>query len=1357
MTSGICTVGIVPTVTSSSRFLPIPDSKVLKRKLSEGGDSRSIGWPKVVVPIVSEVAAPSEPEVVCADTLLKQVKRGFREVVQPIVCGVIFETLPAWLWAIRSSEFSTIVCPQANAAELKHSYASTWKSFESKLLIIAADKVPTVDVDVWLVSGSRNFLVNQPLSSQVPVVTWLMSSGRRKPLPSSGTQWISISHRQVGGTTNLCGMFGVRQLKPLKVEVDPITRTIAHIIKYSERPFPCAPELLTPHYRLTDRLSGGALLEQPVLLPSHFSGTGWGQRKLIPSELAHAFDLPGCVPWDPAWIQGGLIPIHLFRVVLDQVLPQLQVSEGPALSKVRLLPPPVMAPAVPPDGEFLVTIQKWLPGSWSDESHIADKAVKSDNAQVNRLPWHRRISLIFPRSAPVLGTLETLALTMWRKTLFRSFHVYLRRVYGPDWQRELWSSQQVSGDPTLQTRDGFQATRGASLPPAKRCRRVNGSQDRGVVQEVGDDGAVLMVEEIAGNAGEEGGEDAGLDGKQESERTRRLVDLSQDVALGRSVLSQICASTWWDWSNGSSLVFWRWNGREQIRSARDGMEIFVQSSLPRGRNKAKRSRLDPGQQAMVVSKLEGMLHRTYLEPGFVSNALHYFAVPKGDSDIRVVFDGTSSGLNETLWAPNFYLPTARAAALNMSFSTWMSDMDCGEMFHNFFMDSRIRKCAGIQVDNLPSHQFRPNEQGNSPGYLRWTRLFMGMRPSPYNAVRHYYWAEEFAKGNPNDEKNPMSFDEVKLNLPGMKDYNPTLPKVMKWNSAAHSVAGDVITFVDDVRITGFSKENCRNVHHQFASRIQYLGMQDAPRKFRPPSQDQAGAWTGTIFRIQGDAISQSVSQDKWDKGKAIIQRLKDETSQDLRPMLNRKSLEKETGFLNHLTMTFEFLNPFLKGFYLTLNSWRDGRDLDDWKVSDKLWMKILKERLFNSTITDEEFDLATLDGTTRMGKGDGGPPAPEQVRASTRFASDVAALWVLFNSSEHPPLVNIRSKQIVTVIYGFGDASGSGLGATFTCGTGFNFRVGVWGEAEQPESSNWKEFTNVVESLEEEGAAGNLSMTEVFMFTDNSTVESCAAKGSSTSRKLLDLIIRLQALTTRLGIKIHIFHVAGTRMIAQGTDGVSRGYLGQGVMSGESMSMHIPIYLTAIERAPPEFVPWVRSWSGRHLICLDPKGWYQAGHDIDGWRNCEDGFQRPILKEGRFYLWTPPPFAADVAIAELRKARIKRQRSTHIFVCPRLCTTLWQKHLFKSADIVFEVPVGSKIWPDSNHEPLLIGLFFPFLRCKPWQLRGTPKMHAVGRDLRGVLQTSHLDAGDLLRKLRVMCEGLHYVSEPMVRKLLYFQ
>lgn len=564
----------------------------------------------------------------------------------------------------------------------------------------------------------------------------------------------------------------------------------------------------------------------------------------------------------------------------------------------------------------------------------------------------------------------------------------------------------------------------------------------------------------------------------------------------------------------------------------------------------------------------------------------------------------------------------------------------------------------------------------------------------------------------------------------------------------------MITFVDDVRVTGFSKENCREVHHQFASRIQYLGMQDAPRKYRPPSQLQAGAWTGTIFKISKESITKSVSREKWEKGRSMVRHLWELVSNgDIsRPILDRKTLERETGFLNHLSMTFEVMTPYLKGFYLTLNLWRQGRDAEDWKVSDKQWRQIVLERYHNGLISAEELDAG---GSLGLEQDLG---APEVVTASPRLVDDVEALRKIFESTDDPPQVNLRSKKILTVIYGFGDASGTGLGSTFTCGVGFTFRIGVWGAAEHPESSNWKEFTNVVEALEEEGELGNLNQAEIFMFTDNSTVESCAEKGSSSSKKLLQLIVRLHSLSTRLGVKIHIFHVAGTRMIAQGTDGVSRGYLAQGVMAGEAMSVHIPIYLSAVERAGSDLVPWIRSWADSNAHSLEPLEWFQAGHDIEGWNAGLDGVDRPTLcHEGKTFIWAPPPFAAEVAMAEMRKARIKRQRSCHIFVCPRLCTTLWQKQLFKCADLVFELPVGSTVWPHSMHEPLLIGVLFPFLSVKPWQLRGTPKMYAVGRKLRGVFKTPEVDPRDLLREFWSSCLGLQHMPERVVRRLLFFE
>ena len=773
------------------------------------------------------------------------------------------------------------------------------------------------------------------------------------------------------------------------------------------------------------------------------------------------------------------------------------------------------------------------------------------------------------------------------------------------------------------------------------------------------------------------------------------------------------------------------------------MHIYVQRSQTFGK-KGKPIRFESSIKSLVTTKLQLMLDKSYLEQGPVTSLLHYFAVPKGDSDIRVVFDGTSSGLNDTLWSPNFIIPTARHAGELLNYSSWLSDMDFGEFFHNFHMDSKIRRHSGVDVSllRLKGPPGQPDLQCKT---LWWGRLFMGMKPSPYNAVRHYYWAEEFAKGDPSDPANSMGYDSVVLNLPGMESYDPNQPKVMKWNSSDACIAGDVVTFVDNGRISGSSKEKCWLVYRQFASRVQYLGMQKAPRKFRPPSQNQAGAWTGTIFRINSDSVSKTVSKEKWGKGRDILKRMVESLETCDRPDLDRKDLERHTGFLNHLAMTFEDFNPFLKGCYLTLNSWRSGRDQEGWKVPDKAWGQMMISRFENDLISQEELDHAL--------QGLHGNDVPRIVKACPRFKSDVMCMARLLEPVD-PPVVNLRSRSIVTVIYGFGDASGSGLGSTFTCGSGFTYRIGVWGADDEIQSSNWKEFCNIVTSLEEEAKEGNLLDSEVFVFTDNSTVESCCTRGTSNSPRLLDLVVQLRSLSTRFGIKISVFHVSGTRMIAQGTDGVSRGFLGGGVMAGESMTSFIPIHLGADERHPP-ILDWVKDWTCPDIIFLKPIDWFQKGHDIECWTKCHDGFARPVLKDRRVYLWTPPPYAADIAVAEMQKARIKRQTSTHVFVCPRLCSSLWVRQLYKAADFVIEVPAGFSFWPSEMHEPILIGILFPFLRSRSWQLRNTPKMHAMGSRMRRLFKTEELDPRDLLCQFWSDCHRLRTMPENVVRRMLY--
>jgi hypothetical protein len=75
---------------------------------------------------------------------------------------------------------------------------------------------------------------------------------------------------------------------------------------------------------------------------------------------------------------------------------------------------------------------------------------------------------------------------------------------------------------------------------------------------------------------------------------------------------------------------------------------------------------------------------------FIKSLMDSFEVDKGITDIRMVYNGTSCGLNETLWAPNFFLPTPSSAARVLGYGYYMVDIDLGEMFLNFSLSELLQ-------------------------------------------------------------------------------------------------------------------------------------------------------------------------------------------------------------------------------------------------------------------------------------------------------------------------------------------------------------------------------------------------------------------------------------------------------------------------------------------------------------------------------------------------------------------------------------------------------------------------------------------------------------------------------------------
>jgi hypothetical protein len=390
---------------------------------------------------------------------------------------------------------------------------------------------------------------------------------------------------------------------------------------------------------------------------------------------------------------------------------------------------------------------------------------------------------------------------------------------------------------------------------------------------------------------------------------------------------------------------------------------------------------------------------------------------------------------------------------------------------------------------------------------------------------------------------------------------------------------------------------------------------------------------------------------------------------------------------------------------------------------------------------------------------------PSKVRLVARMRRDVEVLSAMFGASV-PTRRLVRGKQVARVLYGFGDASGSGFGASWTEPVDsrnedteerrIRYRFGRWGSDVEGASSNYRELKNLVDVLEEMGEKGELQGIEVFLFTDNSTAEAAFARGSSSSKSLFLLVKRIKLLEMTKRTRVHVIHVSGKRMIVQGTDGLSRGMLSEGVMGGDDMTSFVPLHKTALERSEG-LLAWLKSHCDapgkQEFECLSVEQWFEKGHDVIGADTNVDGVYVPRIAAG-CYVWAPPPCVAVYCLEELRKARHKRQKSSHIFVCPRVMTTAWQRQLLRSADCVVHIPPGHPHWSHDQHEPLVIGFYFPFLKHEPWQLKGSPRVLELGGQLQRMCKDDPVSSGRLLRQLWDLTRRLPSLQEHVVLRML---
>ena len=1183
-------------------------------------------------------------------TTLRGLKRGYvHERSTKVNCIVICTTLPLFLLSgsmLRIAFPAIILCSRhlieiVKSISTESSYVSTIEDFANG----QTDWSMSSQIDVALIQGNlTNTLIK--ILNGLNVRRLIVDRLPRRLHKTWILRHLDIEHSSYGGVTTAKHRFYVgwyhddvvTLLNPVHMEESRDASTIQDdsiwCYKFKRKPRSIIIEPLrcvnlgsskVPVYHIGGLLPVHEIYTCSIVCPTRGSNEhNWGLRKLSRNEIYNCFDMDlsmtSFLSNLMTLLQEALhvIPARSWMAALGHLF---DLSSGSSsVKRQRTQEPQGIQLGINYDSLF----------SHLRERTEDQKAVKADDASTNVKLWSMHLlnegGPLFQHVAThvpslnieaALDTLRNWCLVWWKRNVIKEFNSYLRLEHTE------WCN--VSA--------GINNSKLAVWTGQKYAWRREGKDNYALLWE------------------------------------RRASLANQDWMKGSDAVRRALKCTWWDWEAGSAPFFWRWP-RWYRTTIRDGIAFpFIRE--PPTYMKSQRRVMDKVRHELICAKLRSVVGKGYIGPGPIKSLTSFFDVPKGDHDIRMVYDGTVNGFNDSIEVPKFGMPTLRSHLRAMGPGYHMVDADVGECFLNFHLHTTLRPYVGVDL----SHYLK-SQSGKQHHWMCWHRAGMGLKSSPSQACQGMMVAEEVMLGDRQDSANPFRWDVVRMNLPGMKDYDPSLPWVSKVRLSDGAIAADIFIYVDDLRITGLSKEEAWRACHRISSILCWLGLQDATRKRRDSSRT-AGAWAGSVVHTTENEVFVLVTKEKWVKAKQLLVEVKSKITHT--NIINKNLLEQVRGFLNYVALTYPILLSHLMGFHLTIDGWRRGRDADGWRCLESIGCDIDQDPDAKCTIDED---------------------SPKEVEVKSRLRVDVDSLLELMQD-ELPPLRRVRSRTVSHVLYGFGDASGSAFGSTLTDGKSIYFEYGQWCTTESEESSNWRELNNLVQTIAGWTERQDIMGSQVFVFTDNIVAECAFWKGTSKSRKLFELILQLKRCALRWSIDLHVIHISGKRMQQQGTDGLSRGEHGTGVMSGMDMTTFIPLHLSPCAREPG-LKRWIDSVTN--------------GLNF-GWLTHEDWFDKAQREQGNF-IWDVEPAAGDVVYELIDKSRLKRPKSMHLVMIPRIATGQWRRIMTRRNDCYIKID-WEPVWPTHIHfEPLLVFISIPFNVEMPF---GNRKDRLLER-FQGVLQ-----------------------------------
>jgi hypothetical protein len=198
---------------------------------------------------------------------------------------------------------------------------------------------------------------------------------------------------------------------------------------------------------------------------------------------------------------------------------------------------------------------------------------------------------------------------------------------------------------------------------------------------------------------------------RQCEGNRALTGLGRDQDAISSMLWHLGHTSWFEFHAGSHLVHFRFLARYR-REARDGVRAFFAKPDPTMWC-AQPIIKDCDIRAKIKDKIDKVMRWRYLLPAgmpgmFVKLFIKYFALPKGEDDIRMVYNATVNKLNKAVWLPMFWLPRIDILVQKVGRDSWMTDCNNGNMFLNYQLHEEVRLYMAVDLTCL---QDSPNEKG----------------------------------------------------------------------------------------------------------------------------------------------------------------------------------------------------------------------------------------------------------------------------------------------------------------------------------------------------------------------------------------------------------------------------------------------------------------------------------------------------------------------------------------------------------------------------------------------------------------------------------------------------------------------